>query len=99
MSPESHSLAVSCRGITKWFGEHDTRVHVLRGLDLDIDLGELAMLVGPTGCGKTTLISVITGLLEADDGDLMVLGQRQSHMTTAAQTLFRQAHVGFVFQQ
>jgi putative ABC transport system ATP-binding protein len=99
MSHEPHSLAVSCRGITKWFGKRDTGVQALRGLDLDIDLGELAMLVGPSGCGKTTLISVITGLLAADDGDLVVLGQRQARMTTAAQTLFRRTHVGFVFQQ
>ena len=56
--------AVSCQGITKWFGEGDARVQALRGLDLDIRMGELAMLVGPSGCGKTTLISIIAGLLD-----------------------------------
>ena len=49
--------------ITKWFGENEAKVQALRGLDLEIGMGEFAMLVGPSGCGKTTLISIIAGLL------------------------------------
>ena len=56
--------AVICSGVTKWFGEGDARVQALRGLDLEIGMGELAMLVGPSGCGKTTLISIIASLLD-----------------------------------
>ena len=49
--------AVICSGVTKSFGEGDTKVQVLRKLDLEIGMGQLAMLMGPSGCGKTTLLS------------------------------------------
>ncbi len=91
--------AVLAEGITKWFGEGDAKVQALRGLDLEIGMGELAMLVGPSGCGKTTLISIIAGLLDASDGDLEVLGTRPKAMTPQEQILFRRNNLGFVFQQ
>ena len=91
--------AVSCSGITKWFGEGDARVEALRGLDLEIRMGELAMLVGPSGCGKTTLISIIAGLLDATEGELEVLGTRPQELKPEEQILFRRKNLGFVFQQ
>jgi putative ABC transport system ATP-binding protein len=91
--------AVIAKGISKWFGEGETHVQALRGLDLEIGMGELSMLVGPSGCGKTTLISVIAGLLEASEGDLEVLGERPARLASNDQILFRQRNLGFVFQQ
>ncbi len=91
--------AVRARGITKWFGQSETRIQALRALDLDIAMGELAMLVGPSGCGKTTLISVIAGLLDASEGDLEVLGERADAMSAKERILFRRRNLGFVFQQ
>src|SRR5437016_14452871 len=67
--------AVECRGVVKDFGEGDTRVQALRGIDVTIPAGELTLLVGPSGCGKTTLISLIAGLLEPTAGQILVLGQ------------------------
>ena len=91
--------AVICSGVTKWFGEGDARVQALRGLDLEIGMGELAMLVGPSGCGKTTLISIIAGLLDATAGDVEVLGTNPSQLSPEQQILFRRKNLGFVFQQ
>jgi putative ABC transport system ATP-binding protein len=91
--------AVLARGITKWFGEGDAKVQALRGLDLEIGLGEFAMLVGPSGCGKTTLISIIAGLLDATEGKLEVMGVRPQNLTSHEQILFRRENLGFVFQQ
>jgi putative ABC transport system ATP-binding protein len=91
--------AVTCEGITKWFGEGDAKVQALRGLDLNIGMGELAMLVGPSGCGKTTLISIIAGLLDATEGGLEVLGTRPTVLSQREQILFRRKNLGFVFQQ
>jgi putative ABC transport system ATP-binding protein len=91
--------AVWCEGITKWFGSGDARVQALRGLDLEIGMGELAMLVGPSGCGKTTLISIIAGLLDPTEGDLEVLGTRPAELSAEEQILFRRKNLGFVFQQ
>jgi putative ABC transport system ATP-binding protein len=91
--------AVSCRGISKWFGSAANRTEVLRGLDLDVERGGLAMLVGPSGCGKTTLISIVAGLLGPTGGDLQVLGTRPAVLPERARILFRRANVGFIFQQ
>src|SRR5919204_748148 len=91
--------AVVCRDIEKWFGEGEARVHALRGVDLEIRLGELAMLAGPSGCGKTTLLSVIAGLLDSNSGELEVLGETPAQMTKEQRILFRRRNLGFVFQQ
>ncbi len=91
--------AVQARGISKWFGQNDARIQALRSLDLDIGMGELAMLVGPSGCGKTTLISVIAGLLDASEGDLEVLGEEPHRLPGKQRIVFRRQNLGFVFQQ
>ena len=95
----ANGIAVSSKELTKVFGRGDTQVHALRGIDLDIRLGELTMLVGPSGSGKTTLLSVITGLLNASSGDLVVLGRRPAKLSSEELVLFRRENLGFVFQQ
>jgi putative ABC transport system ATP-binding protein len=92
------TAAVRCRNVTKSFGEGNTRVQALRGVDVEIPFGELTLLVGESGCGKTTLISIIAGLLEPTDGDVEVLGK---HLRELGRRLveFRGESIGFVFQQ
>ena len=92
-------IAVFSRGVTKVFGRGETEVQALRGIDLEMRLGELTMLVGPSGSGKTTLLSVITGLLDATSGELIVLGQRPAALSPEDLILFRRKNLGFVFQQ
>jgi len=70
------SLAVVCRNLTKEFGNGETRTKALQGVDLDVAFGETTLLVGESGCGKTTLISIIAGLLNPTAGEITVLGQR-----------------------
>ncbi len=70
----------------------------LRGVDLEIRMGELMMLVGPSGCGKTTLISVIAGILDQDAGECNVYGHDLHHMDDRARTAYRGVNIGFVFQ-
>jgi putative ABC transport system ATP-binding protein len=91
--------AVIGRALRKSFGRDDARVEVLRGVELEVALGELTFLVGPSGCGKTTLISVIAGLLDADDGELTVLEQPVAGLSPAERVAFRRDNLGFVFQQ
>ena len=95
----TNGIAVVSRDVTKIFGHGDAQVHALRGIDLDIHLGELTMLVGPSGSGKTTLLSVITGLLDATSGELVVLGERPAALAPEELILFRRKNLGFVFQQ
>jgi putative ABC transport system ATP-binding protein len=94
-----YALAVVCDGITKEFGEGDSRTVALRGVDLEVPPGELTLLVGPSGCGKTTLISIIAGLLDPTQGEVTVLGSNLTRMSGAAKVAFRGRNIGFVFQQ
>ena len=96
-SPET--LAVVCRQIVKEFGTGETKTVALRGVDLDVLAGQMTLLVGQSGCGKTTLISIIAGLLNATSGSLTVLGEDLIKMTGASLVQFRQKNIGFVFQQ
>jgi putative ABC transport system ATP-binding protein len=97
MSDEA-PIAVSCRGITKSYGLGQTKVPALRGIDLDVRVGELLMLVGPSGCGKTSLISVIAGILDQDHGICEVYGRDLLHMPPKEKVRYRGQNVGFVFQ-
>lgn len=94
----ARNKAVRIAGLTKNFGRGEAEVQALRGVDLDVDAGELLMLVGPSGCGKTTLISVLAGILDKTGGDLSVLGHDPATLTMDERTRWRGAKIGFVFQ-
>ena len=98
MEQTENAIAVYCKGVTKSYTTGPTKVQALRGLDLEVRLGELVMLVGPSGCGKTTLISLVAGILDHDEGDCRVLQQDLRTMGQAQKTRFRGSNVGFVFQ-
>ncbi len=95
---ERNGTAVSLRGVTKSYGSGSSRVHALRGVDLDVRLGELLMLVGPSGCGKTTLISVAAAILDHDEGEITVFDRVLKSMSQVEKTRFRGTNIGFVFQ-
>jgi putative ABC transport system ATP-binding protein len=92
------NTAVRCRAVTKDYLAGDTVTRALRGVDLDVEAGELLMLVGPSGCGKTTLISVIAGILNQDAGECTVFGHDLHHMSDKERTVYRGRNIGFVFQ-
>ncbi len=92
-------MAVHCRNVVKTYGAGGARVVALRGIDIDIRMGELMMLVGPSGCGKTTLISVIAGILDQDSGDCVVFDHDLKKMAQHEKTQYRGQNIGFVFQQ
>lgn len=92
------SLAVNCVGVTKNFGNKNNIVTALRGIDLQIEQGQLFMIVGPSGCGKTTLISVIAGILNSTNGTCEVLGKNLTKLRKRELIKFRAQNIGFVFQ-
>ena len=98
MEPTENAIAVYCKDVTKSYITGPTKVQALRGLDLEVHLGELVMLVGPSGCGKTTLISLVAGILDYDEGICRVLQEDLRTMGQAQKTRFRGRNVGFVFQ-
>jgi putative ABC transport system ATP-binding protein len=95
----SDNVCVSCRGVVKEFGDGDSRIRVLHGIDTNVYGSELTLLVGPSGCGKTTLISIIAGLLYPTEGDVVLFGTPQSELQGHRLVNFRAQNVGFVFQQ
>jgi putative ABC transport system ATP-binding protein len=95
---DKNGIAVLCSGVTKTYVTGSTRVFALRGVDLEVRMGELIMLVGPSGCGKTTLISVMAGILDHDEGECLVFSQDLRAMGQARKTRYRGANIGFVFQ-
>jgi putative ABC transport system ATP-binding protein len=94
----NNGTAVHILNVTKTFITGQSRVQALRGVNLNVSLGELLMLVGPSGCGKTTLISVVAGILNHDEGECLVFGENLRDMPQGKRTFFRGANVGFVFQ-
>jgi putative ABC transport system ATP-binding protein len=89
---------IRCRNIQKFYGEGDSRVEALRGIDMDIERGELHLLMGPSGSGKTTLISIIAGILTPDVGECFIDGVDFHALSERNQTRFRKENIGFVFQ-
>src|SRR5580704_17891004 len=94
-----HSVAVRIRGLTKSFGTGEQRVQALRGIDWDVYPGEMTLIVGPSGCCKTTLLSVIAGILNPDEGEVSIFGNEVTRMSDRRRTSFRAKTIGFVFQQ
>src|SRR5579862_2651805 len=99
MKNDSVHPAVIAHGVKKGFGAGATRVEVLHGVELEARYGEILLLVGPSGFGKTTLLCVLAGLLDADGGSLDMLGSPLNKMSAGAKTEFRKNNVGFIFQQ
>ena len=96
---EMSEYAVFCKGIKKGFDlEGSRRIEVLKDLALDIKNGELLILAGPSGGGKTTLLSIISMILNTDKGDIFIKGQDVTKMTMEERENFRKIHLGFVFQ-
>jgi putative ABC transport system ATP-binding protein len=92
-------MAVACRQLTKEFGDGDQKVLALRGVEVDVPPGQMTLLVGQSGCGKTTLISIFAGLLDPTSGSLQVLGEDLIKMSDRRKVVFRRKNIGFVFQQ
>ncbi|WP_417477113.1 ABC transporter ATP-binding protein [Maricaulis sp.] len=90
--------AFKTSGLTKIYGEGDTAVHALRGVDLEVPGGELVVLLGASGSGKSTLLNILGGLDRATDGTAHFFDQNLTEMSDNDLTLYRRHHVGFVFQ-
>ncbi|HET9359229.1 MAG TPA: ABC transporter ATP-binding protein [Vicinamibacterales bacterium] len=90
--------AISVRHVTKNYGEGHTTLRVLDDVDLDVDRGELVLLMGPSGSGKTTLLSIIGCILRPTSGVVRILGREVSSLDERDLPHVRLEHVGFVFQ-
>lgn len=87
-------MIIEMRGITKRFGQ----LKVLKGIDLDINKGEVVSIVGPSGAGKTTLLQIMGTLYKPDSGSVSINGEDVLRLKGNALSRFRNRHLGFVFQ-
>lgn len=89
---------VEINGIKKHFGAGDNKIEVLKGIDLEIEKGEMCVLLGPSGSGKSTLLNIIGAIESADEGTITVNGEKTRLMSEKQLTLYRRKHLGYVFQ-
>ena len=89
---------VRVRALDKIYTRGSEDIHVLQGLNLDVDAGEFVAFMGPSGSGKTTLLNLLGGLDLPTSGSITVAKDEITHMSAGKLTNWRARHVGFIFQ-
>lgn len=91
-------ILISLRNITKTFGKDENQVQVLKGVNLDIREGEFLVILGESGCGKSTMLNIIGGMDQPTSGSVMFDGKDYANAEEEEMTLYRRNSVGFIFQ-
>ncbi|MDD3240198.1 MAG: ABC transporter ATP-binding protein [Lachnospira sp.] len=91
-------MFLEIRDIKKHYGEGDSRVEVLNGINIEIKKGEICVLLGPSGSGKSTLLNIIGGIDDADSGYISIEGDKTVDMSEKSLTQYRRKHLGYIFQ-
>ena len=90
--------AIDMRNVTKVYKVGSVEVNALRGVSLKIEQGEICCIVGRSGSGKSTLLNVMAGLEPVTSGEIVIANKHMERMTQSELIVFRQKHVGFIFQ-
>jgi putative ABC transport system ATP-binding protein len=91
-------MFIEIRNLKKHYGEGESRTDVLNGINIEIEKGEICVLLGPSGSGKSTLLNIIGGIDNADEGYIAINGEKTDDMNEKRLTLYRRKHLGYVFQ-
>lgn len=95
---EDREILVTLENVTKEFRFPGHVSHVLKGINLNIYKGEFLVVLGESGCGKSTMMNIIGGMDYLTEGKLTVEGADYSHPTDAELTMYRRKYIGFIFQ-
>ena len=89
---------ISIRDVTKFYGEGATAFRALDSVSLEVERGEVMLLMGPSGSGKTTLISILGCILRATSGSVKILGEEVTRLSEKQLPRIRLQNIGFIFQ-
>jgi putative ABC transport system ATP-binding protein len=89
---------IEFRDVKKQYIMGEVTIHAVDGVDFEIDEGELALIVGSSGAGKTTVLNILGGMDNASSGQVIVDGDEITHMNSRSLIEYRRNQVGFVFQ-
>src|SRR5213075_2029702 len=89
---------VEAHDLTRRYGEGDTAVDALRGVDLEVSRGKLTAVMGPSGSGKSTLMHILAALDKPTSGYVVLAGTKLGELSDTQITKLRREHIGFVFQ-
>ena len=95
---EEKKSIISLRNVTKTFGSGETQVQILKGVNLDVREGEFLVILGESGCGKSTMLNIIGGMDQLTTGQFLFDGRDYSHLDENSLTMYRRNSVGFIFQ-
>lgn len=95
---EENKSIISLRGVTKVFGQGDTQIQILKGVNLDVREGEFLVILGESGCGKSTMLNIIGGMDKLTGGSFLFDGVDYSNADEKTLTMYRRHSVGFIFQ-
>ena len=93
------TMILEMKNIRKSFGSGESRVEVLKGIDMELEKGEICVLLGPSGSGKSTLLNIIGGIDQPDSGTIVIRGEEMEQMNEKKLTQYRRVHLGYIFQQ
>jgi putative ABC transport system ATP-binding protein len=89
---------VEAHELTRRYGEGDTAVDALRGVDLEVARGKLTAVMGPSGSGKSTLMHILAALDKPTSGEVVLAGTKLGDLNDTQITKLRRRHIGFIFQ-
>ena len=95
---EQKEILATLKNVTKEFPSGDGVLKVLKGINLDIYKNEFVVVLGESGCGKSTMMNILGGMDFLTDGTLTIEGRDFSHPTDAELTQYRREYIGFIFQ-
>lgn len=95
---EKKEILAELKNVTKEFQTGDTVLQVLKGVNLEVYKNEFVVVLGESGCGKSTMMNILGGMDSLTGGKLFIEGKDFSHPSDAELTKFRREYVGFIFQ-
>ena len=91
-------MFLTVKDLKKSYGSTSNRVEVLKGINFEVEKGEICVLLGPSGSGKSTLLNIIGGIDDADLGYVSIDSEKTKDMKEKELTRYRRKHLGYVFQ-